>query len=103
MEERIVALKETLIKESMEKISKISETGIIKIDISKKIVVELDLNGFYLTEIVSDGETIYLISTTTNGPEIIDTDVRMLDLEEFDYCVTNVLDNLLKEKENARK
>lgn len=99
MDKRITNLKTQIIKENMGRILSLNKDGIVDIDINEKICIETTLQkGFYITKLICNDNTISVISHHYEDGEKCDTDIRLFDLEEIDYCITCTLERLINEK-----
>lgn len=94
MDKRIVDLKSVIIKENIELIKENSVDSTLSININKKITTPIFPIGNYLTKFVVDGNTIMLVYTDikTNVTDMVD--IKLLDIENIDYCVSEVLNNM---------
>ena len=98
MDKRIIDLKKQIIKENIEKIETLSETGLIEFTSENnfKLLDDFDSETNFITAIQTDGKNIW-VRALSDG-EIFDNDAEFMDLEELDYNITGVLDNLIKNK-----
>ncbi len=98
MDKRIIELKKQIIEENINKISLLSETGIIEFTKEDKLTLLNDNNSKedFVTSFQTDGGNIW-VRALCDGIEY-SHDVCFMDLEEMDYNITSVLNNLLKNK-----
>jgi len=98
MDKRIIDLKKQIIKENIDKIMLLSETGSLEFTPGDNLRMLNDVGSkaIFIRDIRTNGNMIWL--TVSSGEDCFGLDVEFMDLEEMDYNITSVLDNLLKNK-----
>jgi hypothetical protein len=102
MDKRITALKNLIIQENIWKIKNLNEKGFVDFDIEDKINFYDSMKDYYLTRLICHDTTISQISTNYYTGVKDDCDVRLMDLEEFDYHVSGVLDREIEKRDSLR-
>lgn len=98
MDKRIIDLKKQIIKENVDKIKLLSENGIIEFtsENSPKMLNDIGYKTSFIKDIKINGDSIWV--TVYSGQDLFGVEAEFMDLEELDYNITSILDNLLKNK-----
>lgn len=97
MNERVSNLKNEIIKEIIDLIVEVGN-GKCYVDFYPKIKekalpTEIE-DGFYLKQIVTNGNNLYVFTINPETGIIHDYDARVVDIEDLDYNLKNVLNKL---------
>ena len=98
MDKRIIDLKKQIIKENVDKIMSLSKTGVIEFTLEDnlKMLDDMKSETNFITRIWTNGNSVFI--SAYFGDKIFDNDAEFMDLEEMDYNISSILDNLIKNK-----
>ena len=98
MDKRIIDLKKQIIKENVDKIKLLSDNGLIKFskEFNLKMYDDIDSETNYVTAIQISGDDIMINAFCDDV--VCNNYAEFMDLEELDYNISSVLDDLIKNR-----